>query len=236
MKRNILNELKNNKGTSFDKGISWDGKLCTSYGLKIRLPSSFTSLVNNTNGISVYFGFFRIFGYKSSLCFSIDEWNDPSFWKFAWGNRCDDYLCFGETAFGDQYAFSINDLQTGKERVYFIEGFAMSPEIIADDFNTFLENEFLQNSTKPYDSMISEAQSKFGKLLTTEHLVYSPSPLIGGPEISDNIHKLSARTAMIFNGDLALQLDESSDAKEVSGITTYKDANGIDRLKIIWGV
>lgn len=33
------------------------------------------------------------------------EWNEPSTWKFAWPSTILEYLCFAETAWGDQYAY-----------------------------------------------------------------------------------------------------------------------------------
>jgi hypothetical protein len=230
-----MNLLGNIIGTSYGPGIVWNGEIKTDYNLAARLPQSYISLLQKYNGITAYHGFFRLFGYKCKVGYSIDFWNKPSLWKFAWKDRCSNFLCFGETAFGDQYAFSLSDLELKKEHVYFLEGFRMTPEKIADNFTSFFNDEFLRNASDPYDHMVKDAYIKFGKIDARDHLTYSPSILLGGQETVDNIQKMPGQTVLIFNGDLALQIEEAKPGQTVLSLHTYQDENGFERLKIIWG-
>src|SRR5262245_34396565 len=100
--------------------------------LGFHLPSAHADFLRRSNGVVAYYGFFRLFGIQTATSVDALAWNDPVSWKFAWGDRCLPFWCFGETAWGDQYAYAISSLRQGKSaEVYFIEGLAMTPEIIA---------------------------------------------------------------------------------------------------------
>jgi hypothetical protein len=76
----------------------------------ITLPIDHQSALQESNGVEVYGGYARLFGLSSESNIDTIKWNEFDFWKFAWGNRCQDYLCFAETAWGDQYAYHIGRL------------------------------------------------------------------------------------------------------------------------------
>ena len=198
----------------------------------ILLPESHIELLESYNGISVYGGYYRIFGMDPKSQLNLLKWNEESNWKFAWGNKVDDYLCFGETAWGDQYAYKLSDLPNSK--VYFIDAIEMIPEVIADSFTEFLEIEFLTNATAPYDDVLVDVRRSIGDIGINEHIIYSPSPLLGGEETASNVQKMNMTTAMIFNGDLCRQLAHESQQKQVKKINVYSDELGRNRLEVVW--
>ncbi|MGO1076246.1 SMI1/KNR4 family protein [Inquilinus sp. CA228] len=200
----------------------------------IALPNDHLKALRESNGATVYGGYARLFGINSTNCIDILEWNRSDYWKFAWEIRCRDYICFAETAWGDQYAYRIGYLQKGDARVYLLDGLSMTPEIVASSFKEFLESEFLRISTAPYDEMMVHARNKFGDLEPENHLIYSPSLLIGGPEDVNNIMIIQGRTAMIFNGDIASQLDAAPVSSVITAVVPYDDDVGRPRLKLVW--
>lgn len=200
----------------------------------IDLPESLVALLKSSNGVSTFGGYFRIFGVGQGAPIDAMEWNDAESWKFSWNGRCDAFWCFGCTAWGDQYAFHLDHLRRGKAAVFFLDSLSLTPEEIAPDFDTFFQKEFLRNAARPYDSMTLKAREKFGPLGDDSLLVYSASPLLGGEEHIANVQKMARRTAMIFNGDVATQLDGGSEGAEIVGVEPYQDSSKRSRLRLVW--
>ncbi len=198
------------------------------------LPPEHREILRWSNGLETYAGYFRLFGLSASAEVDSLRWNQPEYWKFAWQERCSTYWCFGETAWGDQYAYSIESLQAGRGEVYVLDALSMTPEIISASFNAFLETEILRSAREPYDEMIRLARQRFGPIDTGSHLVYIPSLLLGGTEAIQNVETLNARAAMISNGDLAVQLEGRPPNGTVSSVQPYQDALGRMRLRIMW--
>lgn len=201
--------------------------------LGVQLPSRHEAALRESNGVQVFGGYFTLFGIGSNVPIDIRLWNEKSYWKFAWGNRCDNYLCFAETAWGDQYAYNIEELKGGSERVFLLDCLSMDVSSIAQSFNEFLECELFRVASGPYDVLIKEARELFGNLPAGEHLIYNLSPLLGGVDDTSNIGKMPARSAMICNGDVAIQLDEGPADRMPSGVEAYDDG-GRMRLKLLW--
>lgn len=198
------------------------------------LPSDHQNALQESNGIETYGGHARLFGFSPESSVDTVKWNEFECWKFAWGSRCQDYLCFAETAWGDQYAYHIGRLREGDARVYFLDSLSMTPEVIAPSFSDFLASEFFRISTEPYDVMTVRARDKFGILDTGSHLVYSPSLLLEGQEDIVNVQILNARVAMIFNGDVASQLDAAPAGSVIRAVVPYDDDAQRPRLKLVW--
>lgn len=198
-----------------------------------RLPSEHAEVLLRSNGLEVFFGYFRLFGLLGRPVDAL-AWNEPNCWKFAWEGRCSGYWCFGETAWGDQYAYSLDSIHKRETPVYFLDALSMGEEKIADSFAEFFENELLRNARHPYDNMIRLVKEKFGNLDSNSHLVYVPSVLLGGEEDVNNVQLMSARAAMICNGDIAIQLDEGPPDRPVSGVQPYEDEQHRTRLRLIW--
>lgn len=202
--------------------------------LGLRLPADHRALLRESNGVDGYGGYLRLFGAGPSANLDIALWNDPKCWKFAWESRCSDYLCFGETAWGDQYAYSIPALICREPQVYFLDCLSMTPTVVASTFSEFFENEFIRSVKEPYDVMIKEVRQVLGDLEIGEHLIYATSPLLGGAEETSNVQKMDARSAMICNGDIARQLDASPADSIVKAVTAYEDSYGRMRLELTW--
>lgn len=186
-----------------------------------------------------YGGYFRLLPLADrslvNWLVSIERWNQPSTWKFAWPHSVLDYVCFGETAWGDQYAYKLGDLDSGDSApVYQLEGITMQPEVLASSFEEFMSNDFLRNARTPYDAMLVRARQKLGGLRCSEHLIYVPSLLLTGEEDIDHVSTMEAVSAMIVNGDMAVQLGNELETRDVAGIDTYTDQDGRTRLKVVW--
>ena len=163
------------------------------------------------------------------------EWNSPTVWTFAWNERLRDYWLIGETAWGDQYAYRREELQQAvTPKVFFIEGITMKAEVVADEFSTFLEDEFLRNALEPYDENIVAARQRLGDLSPYEHIVYVPSPLLTGEENVETVAKLDAVASMIINGDLCNQLAGQTQDRRIQTVEPYEDEHGRMRMRVIW--
>ena len=202
--------------------------------LEFGLPDDHRSFLRESNAAQVYAGYFTLFGIGASAPTDILQWNDQDWWKFAWNDRCEDFFCFAETAWGDQYAYRRSSSVKGDFSVYFLDCLAMQPKLRASSFGEFLEREFLRCASDPYDALLKEARTSFGELGTAEHLIYSISPLLGAPDTIQNVMKMSARVSMIINGDLAIQLDEAPEDAILERLTPYEDSEGRMRLALIW--
>jgi len=199
----------------------------------IPLPDDHLRALSYSNGATVYGGYARMFGINIAGAIDAVQWNRFDYWKFAWEHRCIDYFCFAETIWGDQYAYNIERLRQGDERVYFLDWLSMTPEVVASSFSGFLESELIRIATAPYDIMMVRAREKFGDIDPENHLTYSPSLVIGGSEEIENIVVLQSRVAMIFNGDIALQIDTAPESSVIKAVVPYDDEARRPRLRLI---
>jgi len=202
--------------------------------LAAQLPLDYIAFLKATNGLEVFYGYVRLFGIDGASTTDLIRWNDREQWKFAWGARCVNYWCIGEAAFGDQYAFSIDELRAGRRaRVFVLWATSMQPEVIADEFGRFLEDEIVRSSIHPVDDLLAQAYSRFGPLPKTSHLIYDPSLLLGGIEDIQNVRIMDGRSAMIVNGDIALQIDGAEPDAEVVRVEPFEDDHARLRLRVI---
>ncbi len=110
----------------------------------------------------------------------------------------------------------------------------MTPQIVASSFVAFLRDELLPSARDPYDDLLKQARQRFGSLDVTSHLMYVPSVLLGGAEDINNVQIMNARSAMICNGDVAIQLDAAPPHMAVKGVQSYDDESHRTRLKLLW--
>jgi len=195
------------------------------------LPPDHKAFLSRFSGASAYWGYFRIFALDQSEM-GLDAWNANEGWKFAWDGRCDCYLCFAETGWGDQYAYSLTD--PNLSTVYFLDALTMIPTQVASSFSEFLVAEFLRCARDPYDNVLRQAKERLGPLSITEHIIYTPSPLLGAPETVEGVIKVPARQAMIINGDVAVQLDEAPIGGRLVRVAKVLDQFGRSRIRLIW--
>jgi hypothetical protein len=227
--------LRATEGVDACEGIPFDALTRVLSEAGIRLPLEHFELLCGSNGLTAYHGYYRMFGMGRSRATDAFAWNHPECWRFAWDARCSPFWCFGETAWGDQYAYKVDDLRgRGSQPVYFLEGLAMTPEVIAASFSDFLHGELIRNAIEPYSEMTRLAKEKFGPIQASFHLVYSPSILLGGEDSIDNVQLMDAVTAMVFRGDIATQIDNAPPGKRVSSVEPYQDEKSRMRLRLIW--
>jgi hypothetical protein len=232
----LVQELRGLKDVVFHHGAN--APLLTEFETESRLilPPEHKELLRWSNGVEAYAGYVRLFGLHTTESIDSVRWNQHDFWKFAWGDRCSEYWCFGETAWGDQYAYRVESLQAGGDApVFFMDALSMTPEVVASSFAEFLQKEFVRSARDPYDAMIKLARQKFGPLEVSNHLVYVPSVLLGGNEEIGNVQKMNARSAMICNGDIAVQLDAGPADGTIKAVQPYEDEMHRMRLRLVWG-
>lgn len=200
------------------------------------IPTSHKAILLRSNGFEMYGGYIRLFGVNTRHAIDAITWNRTDTWKFAWGDRCSKYWCIGETAWGDQYAYSCENLSDGNDAaIYFLDALSMTPHVVGNSFADFLRKEFIPWGRAPYDTIMVSARQKFGPLDIADHLVYVPSILLGGTENLDNVQKMNARAAMICNGDIAQQVDAAPVKATVRGVEPYKDELDRTRIRLVWG-
>jgi hypothetical protein len=234
MSPSILAPLASLNGVRFRSGASLGLLDALESALGTQIPFDHRAALSESNGAEVYGGYLTLFGVGPDANVDVTAWNDPKCWKFAWEFRCSDFWCFAETAWGDQYAYNIPALMNGEFQVYLLDCLSMTPMPVASDFSEFLEKEFIRSATDPYDVMIKDARQVLGDLEIGKHLIYMPSPLLGGREEIVNVRKMDARSAMICNGDIASQLGAGPTDGNVKAIAPYEDSEGRMRLKLTW--
>jgi hypothetical protein len=229
-----LDELRQMEGVRLHAAadVSSISRLQSEHGLV--LPEEHQEILLRSNGVEAYDGYLRLFGAYSTESTDMTIWNDPNCWKFAWGDRCSGYWCFGETGWGDQYAYSYESLRSGAAKVYYMDALSMRVEVLALSFAEFFEKEFLRVAKVPYDVMTKPARDKLGILEVTSHVIYMPSSLFTGTEDIGHVQKMNARSAMICNGDVALQLDTGPPDGAVKAVQTYEDELHRTRLRLVW--
>jgi hypothetical protein len=200
---------------------------------QIELPLSHQKLLKKSNGIEAYGGYFRLFGFGFDKYQDLVTWNSDEVWKFAWRNLVKDFCCFVETAWGDQYAYNIEESKKSPN-VYFLYADSMFADLIADSFETFIDKEFLRCAINPYDFMITLVRKKIGDLDSRTHITYSPSLMLGGEESLNNVIEINAINSMILNGDIATQISNQNEDYEIKKVEIYQDSKGRNRLRIIW--
>lgn len=199
----------------------------------IPLPDDHREFLRFTNGAEGYGGHIRMFGFGPDAAIDMISWNSPGHWKFAWDGRADGFFCFGETAWGDQYAYNIEELKAGNASVYLLDALYMQSEKIGPDFEDYFTYGFMLCCDEPYDGMTIAARNAIGDLTPGEHIIYNPSLLIGGSEDVANIKKMPARTAMIVEGDLAIGIDALPSEDIDFRLDVYEDEEERLRLKIV---
>ncbi len=235
MIEHVRNALTGLADVSFHRGL--DPLLLVQFELEhgFALPPAHIEVLRGSNGIEAYAGYIRLFGVYSTESLDSVAWNRPEYWKHAWGTKCSLYWCFGETAWGDQYAYRLDSLRAGSDpAVYLLDGISMGSELIATSIQAFLEEEFLRVATLPYDPMMIAARKKFGSLEPATHLVYMPPLPLGGTEDVDHLEKMPAWVAMILNGDIDRQLEEADSEQVLKGLEPYQDENGRARVRLLW--
>ena len=198
------------------------------------LPQLHRELLASLNGFTVQNGTRRLFGVGRGDSLDLDWWNDIETWRFAWDDRVDPYLFFGATAWGDQFAYRRSEAGELEPTVYFLEGVLLRARVWAESFSDFAESELLRVAADPYDPLATEAVNRYGPLKVENLWTFAPSIALGGDDSVDNVMSLPAQTAMVFAGDIASGLESSLPDAWPTGVEPWKDARGIQRLRVLF--
>jgi hypothetical protein len=199
-----------------------------------RLPTEHEALLSLANGISVYGGFYCLFGTDRSKVPNLVDWNEEDNWKFSWQDRANKFLCFGSTGWGDQYAYHIDTLhRSGDAPVFLLDAFSMGAEKISNNFTDFWKHEFIRNAVAPYDELTDSARQHLGDLKWNEAVAFTPPLQLGGTEDTATLSKMAANGLMIVNGDITTQLDALNENTSIQGIEHFEDGNGRNRIRVL---
>lgn len=226
---NLLSDLKGASDVTFFPPCDGNEGHAT-----VKLPEPHSEILAKTNGVATYGGYFRLWGSGKAEVPNLEGWNEKQCWKFAWNGRADDFLCFGTTAWGDQYAYHTRSLTMGRDaEVFLLDAITMEAEVLSSNFEAFWKEEFIRNAFDPYDSMVIKHLRGLGKLEFDELLVFDPPLQLGGTEDTATCKKMSARAVMVANGDLTSQLDSLPDYAQISGVESSIDDLGRARLRLV---
>lgn len=198
------------------------------------LPASHRAVLARWGGLVTNDGLARLRGSERVHGMdSIEEWNLEPTWKFAWPReRClAEYLCFGETAFGDQYAYRVDEMTREHAPVYMLGAETMESRQIADDFDDFVEGYLLIDHEDPGE-WVTAAMNKFGTVDPSMQVALIPPPIVQDTENPEYV-LMPARTHLIALGDLYTQIVFRNKAnRSVSGLEQYTDAAGRPRIRV----
>jgi len=165
--------------------------------LEVVLPADHIRVLGRSNGVLAYGGYFRLFALGGDAAMELRRWNEPSLWRHAWDGAADGYLCFGETAWGDQYAYVDRDPQAGVHR---LDAFSMEAEQVAGSFTEFMRGVFLPNAERPRDELTIAARERLGRLPPAEHVTFLTLPGRGEPDVAEVV-RMPAVAAMHANAE-----------------------------------
>jgi hypothetical protein len=160
--------------------------------LEVVLPAEHVHLLGRSNGVEGYGGYFRLFSLGGDAAIELRRWNDPGLWRHAWAGAVEGFLCFGETGWGDQYAYREEEPHGP---VYRLEAFSMEAERVAPGFGDFMRSVFLPNAERPRDELTILARERVGRLPLADHVTFMRGIPAGEPDIADVI-RMPAVAAM----------------------------------------
>jgi hypothetical protein len=199
-----------------------------------RLPEAHRQLLLISNGLSVSWGYRRVFGVGDGHQ-DIGPWNCHQTWKFAWTRPLEDFLCIGQTGWGDQFAYKLSDLRRGIEKIHWLDRFLMetAKPPIAVTFEGFLAN-LVSHARRP-DEKVHEALRQIGELEQHQLALFQPSPLIVGLERATRLTKVHTQSALVMNGDMATQLlNPVNETRKVERFDIFMDELGRLRIGVRW--
>lgn len=200
-------------------------------GPRVHLPRAHVELLEAIGAAVTGDGLTRMFGLaRTGDLPSIDDWNDPATWKFAWPGSVSDWTIFGESAWGAQYAYLKSDV-SGEGPIYRLSAHTMRAGVIARDLDEFVRAIFFMYETVP-DDYAQAAREKFGTVGEGQHIMTSPPPLINDvaePQFS----LMPAAAHMVVQGDIFRQC-ESAVGRTVQRIEAYRDSDGRERVRIVF--
>ena len=233
---NQLNRLRTQPRTNLHSGVDEQTIRRVLQEQAIRLPTDHLQLLKMSNGLELFDGYERLFGIDCTESIDAIIWNQLEWWKFAWSNRCSGFWCFGESVWGHQYAYALDDLNAQDEpSVYDLDAYEMVAEKIADSFAEFLA--LIMIREEPIDRKSRDAYLKFGAIDANTNLIHTPPFVVLPQDEMDNLETvvtMDSRLAMICNGDASLQLANAPDNALFKGVEAVVDQQGRSRINLLW--
>lgn len=259
--RDLISALEGHEGARLHAGLKSDELSELEDQLELRLPKDLRELLLYSNGADLCNGYVRLFGARPDEGIDVFRWNEPEYWKFAWRERATKYFCFGQSAWGDQYAYAFDDLQ-GRESapIYTLSIFDMTRQgSAAGNLTDFLDRVMRMHANP--DWWAKQQRMAYPVVPLGKHLVYCPPfqflPPSGRYDIN-NVMLMDAIPAMICAGDMAREVEEAGEIvaigsyrkyegeeldlrrlkrdgiKIARSFEVYEDDRGRTRLRIVW--
>jgi len=194
-----------------------------------QLPADYVEFAKGV-GRSYCHGFYRFPGLETAPPYDVVTWNDPDTWRFAWPNLKESFFFFGLSAFGDAYAFDLEDIDAG---VIYFGAYAMDREIAADSFRRFKERHLFVLEQAPVDDAVLDLFDKYGECRWDQGFAGAPPPLFTPDDVPCMYEPIDMRFLMIMNGDIYSQYLQLPEGAVLVGIDTEMDRAGRLRLKLL---
>lgn len=193
------------------------------------LPKPYRDLLLATDGLTLLDGHLRLLGAIDLL-----RWNDPDTWKYAWSQPPIDFICFGGTSIGDQWAWRLADISTGADApVMRLDGFELTEAQLAPTTMAFLTDLLPSLATTQVDDIVGLAHERFGSLAKGTLLIAAPPAQFGVERLVNRMSAMSDRNVMTALGDIARQLEEHP-SQPVTRFDALIDDRGRARIKLIF--
>jgi hypothetical protein len=167
-------------------------------------------LLSLKNGFYAFESALHVFpATKERAVMSLQQWNEPSLWRHAYGGLADGALFFAEDVFGGQFAIDAEgvvsfDPETGKREQLADDVYGWARRVV-DDF------EFLTGYP-----LAHEWQAAHGRLKSGNRLLPRVPFVTGGGYNINNLYEIEAGEGLRQRGKLALHIRDLPDGARVT--------------------
>jgi hypothetical protein len=225
----LIKRLLANAGASSERRASDDTIKAAEKALGVRLPEPYRQVLNLSDGLRFLDGHLRLLGTSD-----MRTWNDPETWKHAWPRPPLDFICFGGTSIGDQWAWRRADLEISQDApVSQLDGFELSQTPLAASTTNFLDEVLPRLATTQIDDLVALARGRLGPVSKGNLLMAAPPAQFGLQGLVDRMTVMVDKTVMTALGDVARQLGERP-GLPVKRFDTVFDDRGRPRLRLIF--
>lgn len=141
-----------------------------------------SNALGERNGFFVFNAGVQVFrAGPDGLGHDLEQWNDPTTWKDAYGGLADDVFCFGQDLFGAQ--FGIVDGQ----QVVVMDPETAERQVVGESLEEWAAWLYQEPERHGHAETAYTWQEKFGALDVTERLVHRRPLALGGDHGVDNV-------------------------------------------------